>query len=120
MTTTTNSEYEVWQIFRHTNGITLNPREYVLDAPEDEGGKPMEFPSRAEALEFCHDNGIEVSEDSGVYVAAFAEIECLECGERYWEEEDLPVDTCPGCGNKDKTRTVMLVPRHKCDDGLSL
>jgi hypothetical protein len=113
---TTTSIYDVYLIHRCVNGISLNPREYVLD----DQGRPREFSSKAAALEWAYEQGLPITPDGPEQVGAFAEIECCVCDHRYWEEEDRIVETCPECGNKDKERTVVLVPRHQMehDDGL--
>jgi hypothetical protein len=71
---------EKFVIFRHEEGICLNPREYLLDAPEPEG-EWMTFESRQEAKEFLLSSGFDEDQiDNGVY------IESLEEATK-WEEQ---------------------------------
>ena len=54
-------------IGRHPEGITLNPLEYLLDAPEPKG-KPMEFKNERQAREFLKSKGVAESNlDAFVY-----------------------------------------------------
>lgn len=100
---------QVWLIHRPINGITINPREYVLC----KNNYPKEFASRDAAIEFCEEHGIPWGADWTNGIDAFDEIECLECGNRWWEMEDeQPADACPECGNADKEKTIMLMPKY--------
>ena len=40
------------------NMAGLNPDDWLLDGPEEEGGKPMEFGSRKKAEAFLRDAGV--------------------------------------------------------------
>jgi hypothetical protein len=43
------------------NGICLNPLEYLLDKPEKEGGKHLEFIDKEEAIEFLKSKADDVA-----------------------------------------------------------
>lgn len=47
-----------WVISRNVNHISVNPVEYVLDAPEEKGGEIVKFSSPEEAVEFLDNNNV--------------------------------------------------------------
>jgi len=53
----------MYSIYRHINDISLNGREYILDADD----KLMLFPTHQEAMEYLEQNGI-TREDIGISV----------------------------------------------------
>ena len=83
-----------YEIFRYEGGISLNPREYILD---DEGNK-MLFDSADDALAYVnniinppvHDVD-ELGDEYGIYVALVEEDWCQAC-------ED---GTCPELAEED-------------------
>ena len=44
------------KVGQHINGISLNGIEYLLDAPEEEGGNEIEFENEEKAIEFLKAN----------------------------------------------------------------
>lgn len=68
-------------IGRFINGICLNPLEYLLDKPEDEGGVPMEFESVEKAKEFLFsqvDDAEAMQEDLDNNIFHFVDAETNE------------------------------------------
>ena len=53
-------------IYRHEHGISLNPREYVLDKPD---GEWITFETHQEATKFITDAGYDADIiDNGIYI----------------------------------------------------
>jgi len=59
-------------ISRFINGICLNDKEYVLDAPE---GNVMKFKTYEDAVEFLTDNGVKIGPDTDIFEECGCQIE---------------------------------------------
>lgn len=70
--------YSIYRDYTEDGVIGLNGKQFLLDNNDE----PMEFPSRADAIQFLEDNGVDITDDDLMHIVASND----EAEKKEWEK----------------------------------